>query len=115
MNGLILFLVAILLYLPLMLLNLIAVIYKYGLKLYVINGYFLQNAIDIDRFGNHNFRTLFNMVLKKPHGYDFGNKNETISSALGKNKKMGTLTLTGKAICKILHIFDNNHCIKSIS
>jgi hypothetical protein len=115
MLGFILFLVAIVLYIPLTVINLFAVMYTYGWKISVINEYFYQTAIDIDRFGNHNFRTLLNMTLKKQGGYDFGNINETISSALGKNKELKTLTTTGIIICKILHIFDRNPCQKSIN
>jgi hypothetical protein len=114
MMGFVLFLVAVILYLPLTAINLVAVMYQYGAKKHVVNDYFYQTAIDIDRFGNHNFRTLLNLTLRKNNGYAFGNINETISSALGKNKQMGTLTLTGKALCKTLHFFDRNHCEKSV-
>jgi hypothetical protein len=55
------------------------------------------------------------MLPYKKNGYQFGNERETISSALDKNKRKGILTTTGKALCKILYIFDKNHCIKSIN
>ena len=48
------------------------------------------------------------------NGYAFGNPNETISSALGKNQRDGTLSWFGKVICKILDTIDKNHCEKSI-
>jgi hypothetical protein len=114
MKGLLLFIIAIILFLPLTVLNLLMVLIKYGFSLKTIDQYFYQTAIDIDRFGNHNLRTLLNATLQKK-GYQFGNERETISSALGKNKRKGTLTNTGKALCKILHIFDTNHCLKSIN
>lgn len=107
--GILLFIVATILWIPLTILNWFAVAYKYGIS----NEYFLQTAKDIDRFGNHNFRCLLNLTLQK-NGYEFGNFEETISSALGKNKKNGTLTKTGKLITKILDTIDNDHCIKSI-
>ena len=111
--GIILFLVAISLFLPLTIINFFCVVLKYGFKWKTINGFFNQTAIDIDRFGNRNFRTLLNMTLQK-EGYQFGNINETISSALGKNKRDNTLTKTGLILCFILDSLDENHCIKSI-
>lgn len=107
--GFFLFIIASILWLPLTFLNLIAVAYKYGIS----NEYFKQTAIDIDKFGNRNFRTLLNLTLQKD-GYKFGNINETISSALGKNQRDNTLTNTGRVICKILDTLDENHCQKSI-
>jgi hypothetical protein len=104
-----LFLVAIIVFLPLSLINIILVIFKGG----NLSGYFLETAIDIDRFGNRNFRTLLNTTLQK-NGYKFGDERETISSALGKNKVMNTLTKSGIAICDILDFLDKDHCIKSI-
>lgn len=73
-----------------------------------------NGELNIDRFGNRNMRTLWNATLRKPNGYEFGDYRETISSALGKNKKMDTLSFAGKILCRILHIFDKDHCIKSI-
>lgn len=106
--GILLYIIASLLWLPLTFLNWIIVAVKYGIS----NNYFMQTAIDIDRFGNRNFRTLFNFSLQK-NGYKFGNVNETISSALGKNEKAGTLTKTGRIVCTILNFLDKNHCEKS--
>jgi len=105
----ILFLVAIIVFLPLSLINIILVILKGG----NVSNYFLETAIDIDRFGNRNFRTLLNTTLQR-NGYKFGDERETISSALGKNKRDGTLTKTGIVLCNILDFLDENHCIKSI-
>ena len=107
--GFLLFIIATILWLPLTVLNWIAVTYKYGLS----NKYFYQTAIDIDRFGNRNFRTFLNLTMQR-NGYEFGDVRETISSALGKNKRRNTLTKFGKLICSILDFLDKNHCIKSI-
>jgi hypothetical protein len=114
MKGLLLFIIAIVLFLPLTLINIFFVMNKCGWRLKTINNYFYQTAVDIDRFGNHNLRTMLNATLRKQHGYPFGNKYETISLALGKNKREKTLSLTGLVLCKILHIFDKDHCMKSI-
>ena len=111
--GILLYFVAIILYVPLTIVNTILVLSKYGFTFKTINNYFYQTAVDIDRFGNRNFRTLWNVTLQK-NGYRFGNINETISSALGKNKINNTLTTAGKVLCFILDTLDENHCIKSI-
>jgi len=104
--GYILFLVAYLLFLPLTIFNALNVRKK---------GYFLDTAINIDRFGNREFRFSLNKYLIKENSpFEFGNIDETISSVLGKNKKFGHLTRLGKVICKILDTIDKNHCEKSI-
>ena len=112
--GIVLFLVAVALFIPLTVINFFCVLYKYKIKWSTINGFFRETAIDIDRFGNRNFRTLLNLTLQN-NGYKFGNINETISSALGKNKRDNTLTKAGLLLCYILDSLDENHCINSIS
>ena len=111
--GILLYIVAVILFVPLTIINFICVLIKYGLKWSTIDGFFYETAVDIDRFGNRNFRTLWNLTLQR-NGYKFGNINETISSALGKNKINNTLTTAGKILCNILDFLDKNHCIKSI-
>ena len=116
--GFLLFIVATLLWLPLTLINLVVVLITHTNShgfLKVIDGYFKQTAIDIDRFGNHNFKTLLNATLQTTNGYRFGNFSETISSALGKNQRDETLTKTGKFICWVLDKLDPEHCKKSIN
>ena len=110
----IIFVIAITLFVPLTILNLIVVGVKYSFKWKVLKGYFLESATDIDRFGNRNLRTLLNTTLITDKGYKFGDYRETISSVLGKNKLTKTLTTTGKVLCAILDFLDKNHCIKSI-
>ena len=87
-GGLFLFLLAWLLFLPLSLLNFLAVAIKFKDL-----GYFKSSAVNLDRFGNF---------------------EETISSVLGKNQLKGTLTRTGKALVWVLDKIDKNHCKKSI-
>lgn len=100
----ILFIIAYVLYLPLTIINWLFVNDK--------SGYFKSSAINLDKFGNREFRTLFNKTLAT--GHRFGDINETISSVLGKNQLTGTLTCLGKALVWILDKIDNNHVIKSI-
>lgn len=79
-----------------------------------LNGYFREEAVAIDRFGNYQYRSLFNAWFVTEKGYQHGNINETISSVLGKNEYLGTLTKIGKSLVKILNFIDKNHCAKSI-
>jgi len=112
--GILLYIIAIILYIPLTVINAFLVLFKYGWKFKTINDFFYETAIDIDRFANRNFRTLWNETLRKEGGYKFGDERETVSSALGKNKRDNTLTKTGKILCSILDFLDENHCLKSI-
>jgi hypothetical protein len=110
MKGFILFIIAIILYLPLTLLNWLMVCFKYGLK----NDYFKQTAIHLDVFGNMNLRTLLNSTLiTKIAKLKFGEKQVTISATLGYNEYHNTLTKIGKVICWILDKIDKNHCYKA--
>lgn len=107
MINFILFIIAYLLYLPLSLWNFCMVEDK--------KGYFRSSAITIDKLANREFRTLWNKKLRTESGYKFGAENETISSALGKNQRDGTLTKTGKRLVKVLDFFEKEHCLKSIT
>ncbi len=104
--GALLFIIAYILYLPLTVIN----------YCYVANkkGYFKSSAVSLDKFANREFRTLWNKKLRTEFGYHFGYNEETISSALGKNEQLGTLTKTGKRLVWLLNKLDKNHCIKSI-
>jgi hypothetical protein len=102
--------VAVIIFIILYPINLVIVTMKYGFS----SDYFRSDAISLDKYGNRSYRTLFNLYLIKKHGYQFGNGNETISSALGKNQLSNTLTKKGMLLVKILNIIDKNHCIKSI-
>ena len=108
--GILLYIIATILWIILTPINWVIVSFKHGLS----NAYFLETAVDIDKFGNRNFRTFLNATMRVRNGYKFGNINETISSVLGKNQRFGHLTKFGKVICKILDTIDKNHCEKSI-
>jgi hypothetical protein len=79
-----------------------------------LGEYALKIAVSIDQLGNVLMQHLFNLVWIKKGGYKFGNRDETISSALGKNKQLKTLTSFGKAIDKLLDFIDPNHSLNSI-
>jgi hypothetical protein len=99
-----LFIIAYILYIPLSIINWFFVKEK--------SGYFKSSAINLDKFGNREFRTLFNKTLAT--GHRFGNIDETISSVLGKNELTNTLTKFGKILVWILDKIDKDHCFKSI-
>ena len=101
--GLLLFFVAYILYLPLTLINYCYVKEK--------KGYFRSSALNIDKFANREFRTLWNKVLIVENGYKFGNQEQTISEVLGHNYLLETLTPTGKRLVKILTV---KHCLDAM-
>jgi hypothetical protein len=113
--NLLLLVIAVVLLLPFQMINMPIVILKYWQNgfLKTLSGYFLETAADIDRFGNRNYRALWNLTLINDDGYPFGNISETISAVLGVNQHFGTLTKTGKVVCKILDFIDKDHCAKS--
>lgn len=104
--GIILFIIAYVLFLPLVIFNALNVRSK---------GYFKNTAINLDRFGNREFRFSLNKYLIIEESANrFGDIRETISSVLGKNQRAGTLTYFGVFICAILDFLDKDHCKKSI-
>jgi len=114
--NLILVIVGRILYLILEPINFIYVTtFKKKFKWSRISGYLRSSAVNTDRFGNYEFRSLFNAILITKDGYKFGDFRETISSVIGKNKVKGTLTRTGRILDKILDLLDKNHSIKSIN
>lgn len=75
---------------------------------------FLSIATSVDASGNVVCKDLFNLLLIKKGGYEFGKRKETISSVLGKNQRDNTLTSVGKGVAFVLDKIDTDHCIKSI-
>ena len=105
--GILLYIIAYLLFLPLTIFNALNVKKK---------GYFKDTAINLDMFGNREFRFSLNKYLITEKSQDrFGNIEETISSVLGKNQLSNNLTKFGKVIVWILNKIEKNHCIKSIN
>lgn len=86
------------------------------------DGYWQSTAKNIDIWANKEFRATWNARLIQAievdgviiYPYKFGVDGETISSALGKNQLMGTLTAEGKKLVKILNILEKYHCIRWI-
>ena len=78
------------------------------------NKYNMDLAKSKDKYGNVLGQYVFNDILIKPYGYKYGNGNETISSATGKNKVRGTFRKLGRFFDAVLEKFEKNHSIKSI-
>ncbi len=76
--------------------------------------YFHLLAISIDQMGNVAMQDLFNDILISKDGYQFGNVDETISSALGKNQRLNKLTYLGTLLVSFLDFIDPNHALNSI-
>ena len=76
--------------------------------------YIYKCALTVDQSGNVVMKYFFNDVLKKKDGYEFGNEDETISSAVGRNVLLGKLTWVGKLLNSFLNLIEPNHSIKSI-
>ena len=74
--GILLYIIATILWIVLTPINWVVVAMKHGLS----NKYFFETAIDLDKFGNRNFRAFLNATMRINNGYAFGNPNETISS-----------------------------------
>lgn len=79
-----------------------------------LGAYTLKIAISIDQLGNVMMQYLLNLLWIKKEGYRFGNRDETISSALGRNKKGDTLTGLGRTIDRLLDTLDLDHSLNSI-
>ena len=70
----------------------------------------VTTALSIDLMGNVVVRDLMNRTLIHSEArYEFGNYRETISSVLGKNKALGTLTDAGRALANFLNWIDPGH------
>jgi len=54
------------------------------------------------------------LLIKNTNSYQFGNKKETISSVIGKNKLTNTLSPLGKALNAFLNYIDKDHSLNSI-
>ena len=123
MIGIVLYLIACVLFLPIAILNLFVVVFK-SIKTYMfysnINKTFFIKARGIDIFANVLFPVLWNTLLRKSNSYSFGHLGETLSSTLGKLQRDGGLSLLGWLVVLILWVIDvqywfkGGHCINSI-
>lgn len=102
--GFLLFVIALFLIFVMTIINFIEVKHK--------KGYFRSTAINLDIWGNVEFRTFWNNHLIKDKTKDpFGIQGETISSVLGKNIPTNNLTRQGKFLVWIL---TKKHCLDAV-
>lgn len=80
----------------------------------MLERYFYWIAYAIDQLGNVVCQYLFNWCLISKAGYKFGLPDETVSSVLGKNYQLGTLTFAGRCLERFLHFLDENHSVDAI-
>ncbi len=81
-----------------------------------IKYYLLNVALVLDQAGNVIMQHFLNRLLLKNTqlSYLFGNKKETISSVIGKNYILATLSPIGLIANSLLNKIDSNHTLDSI-
>jgi hypothetical protein len=81
-----------------------------------LNVYFVEVALVLDEVGNVTMQHLLNdiLLIKNNKTYLFGNKDETISSVIGKNSLTNTLSPLGRALNNFLNFLDKDHSLNSI-
>lgn len=137
--DIILFLTAWILFLPLSILNYFIVLFKARDH---AKGYFRVSAVNFDKYGHKELKTLLNFcLLKKDSQFQFGDGRETISSLMGKVErasyikryylriyywkgkyrtftyrsfKVTDYNILGIGVNRVLQLLDNMHSIKSI-
>ena len=97
----------------------LGIIYGYLYKLFTksiagLGEFSLNIAISIDQLGNVIMQYLLNHVMIVSGGYKFGNRDETISSVIGKNIERNTLSRVGKLLNITLDFIDAGHSLNSI-
>ena len=117
MIELLLLLIAVVLLLVLLPIACFYTLFKYFLTSdkRMIKTWACKTARSIDVFANVEAQELFNDTLIQKGGYKFGNRQETISSVMGKNQRTNTLTRAGKTLRVILDFIDEDHCKNSIN
>jgi hypothetical protein len=82
-----------------------------------LSVYFLELALALDNAGNVLMQHVLNdlLLIQNDKTYLFGNKMETISSVIGKNLVMHTLSPLGHALNTFLHWIDKDHSLNSIN
>jgi 8-oxo-dGTP diphosphatase len=81
-----------------------------------LNVYFIEVALVLDEVGNVTMQHLLNdiLLINDVQTYFFGNKNETISSVIGKNSITNTLSPLGRTLNSFLNFLDKDHSLNSI-
>ncbi len=117
--GLILFTIAIVLSVFLYPLGLVysfiklIALFRFKSALKHLDDIFFMCAVLIDIMGNVFMKHIFNDLLIKKGGLNFGNPTKTISFVLGANKHKGKLTKLGIIVANILNKIEDNHVEKA--
>lgn len=74
-----------------------------------LSGYFLSSATTIDKVAGWEFRALWNRTLIMKAGIPFDDIRYTMSYHLGVNQELGTLSRTGRIVCRLLDKIDYKH------
>ena len=88
-------------------------LFRFKSALKHIDDIFYMCAVLIDVMGNVFMKHVFNDLLIKKGGLDFGNPTKTISFVLGANKHKGKLTKLGKFVADVLNKIEKNHVEKA--
>jgi len=76
--------------------------------------YCLKIAVSIDQLGNVVMKDLFNTLFVQKGAYSFGNRDETISSVIGKNIELKKLSKAGRCLNFVLNKIEMGHSLNSI-
>ncbi|WP_136464953.1 hypothetical protein [Flagellimonas onchidii] len=82
-----------------------------------VSHYLIEIAASFDQLGNAVFGGFFNWLCiakEMQDHYRFGDKDETISEALGWNDHLNTLSDFGKGLVWMLGKLDRDHCKKAM-
>jgi len=79
-----------------------------------LNSYFETVARSKDQHSNAVLKYLFNDIMTKKGGFEFGNEDQTLSYVFGKNKELKKLNLFGKFWANFLNKLESNHVENSV-
>lgn len=109
--GILLFIIAYSLFIPLSIINVLVVAISDSFK--NVGGYFEDSAYRLDVYSCAELRSLWNKLFITKDGVKFGKSGKSISHDLGMNEFNGTLSLLGKAMVWILDKIEKDHCKKA--
>ena len=118
-TGLILFLISVIAFLPLAIWGIIELIIELFYKsrfwkaLAKFGDIILLFATIVDVTLNVVCQVPLNRFFQN-NGYEFGDRKDTISKALGINERDRTLTKSGDFLCRFLNMIEKDHCKNSI-
>lgn len=82
-------------------------------KANTLGSYYLDMGYVYDVFINLCYGDFLNDIFGKWDAYPYGNKKETLSEVLGKNKELGTLKKAEAWVARQLNKLDKDHVEKA--